>query len=188
MKAELDIKPFLKAIREFRTATRKKTGAVLKEVGKLVVRDAMSLTPPNSTESAIVKKGKPAWAVHKKMGEGAILNDLLGERSEAGHHGGVFRVRKSATFNRAKKLEKELGGGMAAMQHAFWATKDGRVFGVEKNLYQPDATIATMRKHHQKHGIRNRIMQKAVDSQTHNLKKRTRAAIEYAARKSKLKG
>jgi hypothetical protein len=111
----------------------------------------MSLTPPNSTESAIVKKGKPAWAVHKRMGEGAILNDLLGERSEAGHHGGVFRVRKSATFNRAKKLEKELGGGMAAMQHAFWATKDGRVFGVEKNLYQPDATIATMNKHHQKY-------------------------------------
>jgi hypothetical protein len=39
----------------------------------------------------------------------------------------------------------------------------------------------------QKHGIRNRIMQKAVNSQTHNLKKRTQAAIEHAARKSKLK-
>ena len=40
----------------------------------------------------------------------------------------------------------------------------------------------------QKHGIRNRIMQKAIKSQTNNLRKRTKAAIEYAARKSKLKG
>jgi hypothetical protein len=45
MKAELDIKPFLKAINEFRTASRKKTGSVLKQIGKLEVRDAMSLTP-----------------------------------------------------------------------------------------------------------------------------------------------
>jgi hypothetical protein len=283
MKAELDIKPFLKAINEFRTASRKKTGSVLKQVGKLVVRDAMSLTPPNSTKSAFVKKGKPAWAVHKKMGEGAIVNDLLGKEGR----GGVFRVRKSATFAKARKWQEQLGKDMAGMQHSFWATKDGRVFGVEKNLYQPDASIGTMKKHHNKyrnkrgrvstagrkdvqigrhvfidkmfvksgrfnayfkylkgrvgmgkggwnaaatalkvgrpkwikkhgssggrvkvsinhpiyptimvaneirhiqaHGFRNRIMQKAVNSQTKNLKKRTEAAIAHAARKSKLK-
>ena len=147
MKAELDIKPFLKAINEFRTASRKKTGTVLKQVGKLVVRDAMSLTPPNSTKSAFVKKGKPSWAVHKKMGEGAIVNDLLGKEDR----GGVFRVRKSATFAKARKWQEQLGKDMAGMQHSFWATKDGRVFGVEKNLYQPDASIGTMKKHHQKY-------------------------------------
>ena len=37
---------------------------------------------------------------------------------------------------------------MAGMQHAIWATKDGRVFGVEHRLYQPDASISTMRAHH----------------------------------------
>ena len=287
MKAELDIKPFLKAINKFRTASRKKTGSVLKEVAKLVVRDAMSLTPPNSSSSAVVKKGKPAWAVHKKMGEGAIANDLLGKKTDHGHQGGVFRVRKASTFKKAKKWQEKLGKDMAGMQHSFWATKDGRVFGVEKNLYQPDATISTMKKHHNKyrnkrgrvstagrkdvqigrhvfldkmfvtpgrykaylkyvkgrvgmgkggwnaaatalkvgrpkwikkhgssggrvkvsinhpiyptimvaneirhiqaHGFRNRIMQKAVNSQTKNLKKRTEAAIAHAARKSKLK-
>lgn len=83
MNAELEIKPFLKAINGFLTATSRKTGSVLKQVGKLVVRDAMLLRPPNSSSSALVKKGKPAWAVHKKMGEGAILNDLLGERGGA---------------------------------------------------------------------------------------------------------
>ncbi len=288
MKAELEIKNFLKAINEFRTASRKKTGSVLKQVGKLVVRDAMSLTPPNSTKSAFVKKGKPAWAVHKKMGEGAIINDLLGKKSDHGHQGGVFRVRKKSTFKKAEKWQEKLGKDMAGMQHSFWATKDGRVFGVEHNLYQPDATISTMRHHHkkyrgangrvsragredlvigrhvfmdkmfitkgrfnaymkhlkkrigrgkggwnaaatalkvgrpkwikqhgssggrvrvsinhpihptimvtneisymQKHGFKNRIMQRAVRSQTRNLKKRTEAAIKYAAAKSKLKG
>ncbi|SVD98913.1 uncharacterized protein METZ01_LOCUS451767, partial [marine metagenome] len=251
--------------------------------GKLVVRDAMSLTPPNSSSSAFVKKGKPAWAVHKKMGEGAIVNDVLGDV-----HGGVFRVRKKSVFKKAEKWQERLGKDMAGMMHSFWTTKDGRVFGVEKNLYQPDASISTMKKHHnkyrgtngrvssagrkdlvigrhvfmdkmfvspgrfkaymkylkkrigkgkggwnaaatalkvgrpkwikqhgssggrvrvsinhpihptirvtneirymQKHGIRNRIMQKAIKSQTNNLRKRTEAAIAHAARKSKLKG
>ena len=287
MKGKLEIKEFLTAINKFRTASRKKTGSVLKEVGKLVVRDAMSLTPPNSSSSAVVKKGKPAWAVHKKMGEGAIANDLLGEKGDDGMHGGVFRVRKASEFNKAKKWQEKLGSDMAGMQHSFWATKDGRVFGVEKNLYQPDASISTMKKHHQKyrnkngrvsqagrkdvqigrhvfmdkmfvqsgrfsaymkymkkrigrgkagwnaaanklkvgrpkwikqhgssggsvriainkpiyptimvsneisymqkHGARSRIMQKAIKSQTNNLKKRTEAAIAHAARKSKLK-
>ena len=288
MKAELDIKPFLKAIREFRTASRKKTGSVLKQVGKLVVRDAMSLTPPNSSSSAVVKKGKPAWAVHKKAGEGAIINDLLGKKGDKGMHGGVFRVRKASTFKKAKKWQEKLGKDMAGMQHSFWATKDGRVFGVEKNLYQPGATTSTMKKHHNKyrdkrgrvstagrkdvqigrhvfmdkmfvtpgrykaylkyvkgrvgmgkagwnaaatalkvsrpkwikrhglsggsvkvainkpiyptitvvnaiqhiqaHGAKNRVMVKAIKSQTKNLRKRTEAAIAHAARKSKLKG
>jgi len=257
---------------------------VLKQVGKLVVRDAMSLTPPNSTKSAFVKKGKPSWAVHKKMGEGAIVNDLLGKEDR----GGVFRVRKSATFAKARKWQEQLGKDMAGMQHSFWATKDGRVFGVEHNLYQPGASIGTMKKHHQKyrgtdgrvssagrkdlvigrhvfmdkmfltsgrfnaymkfmkkrigrgkggwnaaanalklgrpkwikqhgssggsvrvsinhpihptimetnslsyiqkHGVKNKNMQRAVRSQTRNLRKRAEAAIKYAAKKSKLKG
>ena len=137
MKAELDIKPFLKAINEFRTASRKKTGSVLKQVGKLVVRDAMSLTPPNSTKSAFVKKGKPAWAVHKKMGEGAIINDLLGKKSDHGHQGGVFRVRKKSTFKKAEKWQEKLGKDMAGMQHSFWATKDGQGFGVPGGQQMP---------------------------------------------------
>ena len=151
MKAELDIKPFLKAINAFRTASRGKTGKVLKDVAKLVVRDAMSLTPPNSAKSVRAKQGKVAWKVHKKMGENAIIKDLLGKKTDHGHHGGVFRVRKAATFNRAMKLEKKLGRDMAGMGHAFWATKDGRVFGVEKNLYQPKASVSMMKKHHNKY-------------------------------------
>jgi hypothetical protein len=285
LRVKFETKAFLKAINNFRTATRRKTGSVLKEVGKLVVRDAMSLSPPNSSKSVRANsKGKVAWKVHKDMGEGAIANDLLGKNER----GGIFRVRKSGTFKRAEKLQETLGKDMAGMQNAIWATKDGRVFGVEHNLYQPDASISTMKAHHkkyrgangrvsragrddlqigrhvfmdkmfvtkqrfnaymkhlkrqvgkgkggwnaaarklktpyipkwikrhgssggsvrvsinhpihptimitnsinymQKHGYKNQIMRKAIKSQTHNLKKRAKAAIEHAARKSKLK-
>ena len=282
-KSKLEIEEFLKAINEFRKASRKKTGSVLKQVGKLVVRDAMSLTPPNTSGTGLVKEGKPAWAVHKKAGEGAIVNDLLGK----GGRGGIFRVRKQATFNKAAKWQEKLGKDMAGMAHSMWATKDGRVFGVESDMYQPDASLSTMIHHHkkyrgangrvsragredlrigrwvfldkmfvtpgrfkaymkylkkrvgkgkggwnraanalktarpkwikqhgtrggrvkvsvdhpifptimvsneisymQKHGYKNGIMRKAINSQTSNLKQRTKDAIEFAARKSKLK-
>ena len=52
IKIDIESKEFLKAINDFRTASRKKTGSVLKQVGKLVVRDAMSLTPPNDKRTA----------------------------------------------------------------------------------------------------------------------------------------
>ena len=39
----------------------------------------------------------------------------------------------------------------------------------------------------QKHGVKNKNMQRAVRSQTRNLRKRAEAAIKYAAKKSKLK-
>ena len=35
MKIDIETKEFLKAINDFRTASRKKTGSVLKQVGKL---------------------------------------------------------------------------------------------------------------------------------------------------------
>ena len=157
MKIDIKTKEFLKAINDFRTASRKKTGSVLKQVGKLVVRDAMSLTPPNAKATALAdEKGKIQWAKQKKIGENAIVGDLLGKNGK----GGVFRVRKMSTFKKAEKWQQTLGKDMAGMQHAIWATKDGRVFGVEHNLYQPDASISTMRAHHNKYrNSRGRVSQ-----------------------------
>ena len=127
MKIDIETKEFLKAINDFRTASRKKTGSVLMQVGKLVVRDAMSLTPPNDKDTVFAnEKGKIPWAKQKKIGENAIVGDLLGKNGK----GGVFRVRKMSTFKKAEKLQQTLGKDMAGMQHAIWATKDGRVFGV----------------------------------------------------------
>ena len=47
MKIDIETKEFLKAINNFCTASWKKTNSVLKQVGKLVVRGAMLLTPQN---------------------------------------------------------------------------------------------------------------------------------------------
>ena len=157
MKIDIETKEFLKANNDFRTASRKKTGSVLKQVGKLVVRDAMSLTPPNDKDTVFANdKGKMPWAKQKKIGENAIVGDLLGKNGK----GGVFRVRKMSTFKKAEKWQQTLGKDMAGMQHAIWATKDGRVFGVEHNLYQPDASISTMKAHHNKYrNSRGRVSQ-----------------------------
>ena len=46
MEIDIESKEFLKDINEFHTAYRKKKGFVQNKIGKLVVRDAMSLTPP----------------------------------------------------------------------------------------------------------------------------------------------
>ena len=119
----------------------------------------MSLTPPNDREHVFANdKGNIPWKEQKKIGEKAIIYDLLGTRANNKEHGGVFRVRKKTTFTKAKQLQKTLGKEMAGMQHAIWATKEGKVYGVERNLYQPDASIATMRKHHNKYrGTNGRV-------------------------------
>tara|TARA_B100001250_G_scaffold409962_1_gene435401 strand:+ start:1153 stop:2049 length:897 start_codon:yes stop_codon:yes gene_type:complete len=152
-------KLFMRALRKFSEVTRKSSTKVLKDVAKLVVRDAMSLTPPNHKDFVRANdKGNIPWKKQKEMGENAIIYDLLGTRASNKEHGGVFRVRKKQTFARAKELQKTLGKDMAGMQHAIWATKEGKVYGVEKNLYQPDASIGTMRKHHYKYrGANGRV-------------------------------
>ena len=123
----------------------------------MVVRDAMLLTPPSGKDTAYTdEKGKIQWAKQKKIGENAIVGDLLGK----GGKGGVFRVRKMSTFKKAEKWQPSLGKDMAGMQHAIWATKDGRVFGVEHNFYQPDASISTTKVHHNKYrNSRGRVSQ-----------------------------
>ena len=71
---------------------------MLKQVGKLEVRDAMSLTPPNDKDMVFAnEKGRIPWAKQKKIGENAIVGDLLGKNGK----GGVFRVRKMSTFKKA---------------------------------------------------------------------------------------
>lgn len=47
---------------------------------------------------------------------------------------------------RAGGMDKQMNATVA-----LWATKDGTVYGVERHLYRPDATLATMAEHHEKH-------------------------------------
>ena len=66
-------------------------------------------------------------------------------------------------------------------------TRGGRVrVSVDHPIF-PSVMVSNEISYMQKHGARNRIMQKAIKSQTDNLRKRTQQAIEAAARKAKMK-
>ena len=53
-------------------------------VGKLVVRDPMSLTPPNDKDTVFAnEKGKIPWAKQKKLGENASSGDELRKATKA---------------------------------------------------------------------------------------------------------
>lgn len=152
-KLDVDDRAFQQALNKFETVSRKNRWVVLKEEAKLVVRNLMAITPPSRNASfTLSEKGKVDWKSQKKMGQGALLNDTLGKSgANGGRQGGVFMVRGAKTFRRAEQLNKQMGGDWGGMKHALWRTKTGKVLGVEKKLYNPDATIATMSRHHKKY-------------------------------------
>ena len=163
LKIQIDDREFMKALTAFDKVSKKKRADVLRQTAKLVARDCMSFTPPNDKDNFFAnKKGKVPWAKQKKIGVGAMLNDTLGKAkhrqnkkgkafSRGAGDGGVFKVASSKTFKNAEKLNRTMGGDWHGMKHALWATKTGRIFGVEKNLYQPDASVGLMARHHNKY-------------------------------------
>ena len=99
-----------------------------------------------------------------------------------------------------KYLKKRIGKGKGGWNKAATAiktprpkwikghgTRGGRVrVSVDHPIF-PSVMVSNEISYMQKHVARNRIMQKAIKSQTDNLKKRTQQAIEAAARKAKMK-
>lgn len=168
LKIRIEDTEFRRALNKFQQASGKSFSKVLKDEAKLVVRNCMSMTPPNDKSTFYANsKGKVKWAKQKKIGVGAMLNDTLGKDNKrqdkkgkefsrgGGDRGGIFRVAGAKTFKRADELNRQLGYDWAGMKHAVWMTKTGRVFGVEKKLYQPDASVGLMKKHHNKYRGKN---------------------------------
>lgn len=154
---------FRNALTAFDKVSKKGRAEVLQQTAKLVARDCMSFTPPNDSDNFFAnKKGKIPWAKQKKIGVGAVLNDTLGKAkhrqekkgkafSRGAGDGGIFKVAGSKTFKRAEELDRTMGGDWHGMKHALWVTKTGRIFGIEKNLYQPDASVGMMARHHERY-------------------------------------
>jgi len=169
LKVKIDDTDFRRALNEFQKVSGKSFKQVLLQEAKLVTRNCMSMTPPTDKKTFYANsKGKVAWAAQKKIGLGAMLNDTLGKAksrqnkktSSTGFKrgkgdGGIFKVAGSQTFKRAEQLNRDLGYDWAGMKHALWMTKTGRVFGVEKNMYNPDASVGLMKRHHDKYRGKN---------------------------------
>ena len=91
------------------------------------VRDIVNITPPSM--------GK-ADKESKQRGEAAIVRDLLGIRGEGQRRiNAVFIVISDEVLAKATAKENYV---------RLFATKDGVVFGVEPDLYHPNASTAEM--------------------------------------------
>jgi hypothetical protein len=124
-----DTSKFERSLKRFAFHSRKSGAEVLKNQARLLVRDAVALTPPNS--------GKGAGG--KKRGEAAIAGDMFGGRTV---NVGGFRAKARGFFEIMQKPGIERDEIVS-----FLTTKDGRVYGVEKRLYRPNASAGEMIAH-----------------------------------------
>jgi len=128
MSFKLDTSKFDAALRQFMRTSRKSGHQVLMDQARLFVRDAVSVTPPNT--------GKTAGG--KQRGEAAITGDLFGGRSV---NMGGFRVKTRGFFEITAK------GIVRDEIVSLFTTKSGKTYGVEKRLHRPNASPAEMLAH-----------------------------------------
>lgn len=125
----LDTSRFNDSLKRFAMSSKKSAVTILKEEARLFVKNAVAATPPNS--------GKGAGG--KKRGEAAIAGDMLGGRDV--NVGGFF-AKSRGFFEVMQKPGVERDEIVS-----FLTTKDGRVYGVEKKLYRPNAPASEMIAH-----------------------------------------
>lgn len=130
---KFDTSKFEQALKRFEAGSKKAAADVLRNQAMLFVRDAVSVTPPNTGE---IKGGK-------KRGESTIAGDMLGGRdvNVGGFHAksrGFFEVLSKPGIERDEIV-------------SFLTTKDGRVYGVEKKLYRPNVSAKEMIAHRDKY-------------------------------------
>jgi hypothetical protein len=110
---------------------------VLKQETKLLLLELVRLTPP--TGNAPFTEN---FSDQKQAGENAIKGDIMGRTggSRSQRSIGLFYAAPAA-FLRNKP---------SANTVKLFAKKDGTVYGVEKKLFQPNASIGVMSAHHQR--------------------------------------
>ena len=150
----VDLTGLDRSIRELAVATGKSFQAEGRAQMRLLIRDAINLTPPGG--------GGVTGIAAKKRGEAAILGDLFGGREISM---GGFRVKTDGLFivsnadpnayndyvaefrsqnNKPTFRKKE--PGEEEIQRLY-TNKKGQVYGVEKTLFRPNASLAEMLKH-----------------------------------------
>lgn len=119
----------------------KELHVVLMEQGLLFAKDALKLTPPFGNAPI-----KESIDTQLTVGRVAIHRDLLGGRGGAWSDPkrGIFRSIPPAV---AGSAEVSALSGMVKL----FVRKDGTVYGTDRQLYRPGASMAEMRAHHQAH-------------------------------------
>lgn len=108
--------------------------------------DIIAITPPGS-EGALLKSGKKGEGAIER-GRAAIRRDLLGGRKRAG----IFMALDDGLINSA------LNTGLYQTENVrLFVRKDGTVYGTERSLFRPEASIAEMDAHHHKYWKNGRM-------------------------------
>jgi hypothetical protein len=142
---KIDTSDVRRSMARLAAATGKLKSEIVKTAAKGFVKDIVSISPPASKGST----GLDA----RKAGEGSILSDVFGGKTQ-----GLFLV--------SDVDPNEVSGGYVAQFNAqngkpilrkkqpgeedfarVWTAKDGRVYGVEKQLFRPNASLAEMLAH-----------------------------------------
>lgn len=135
----LDTREFSQALRDIMAISKKEPQKVLRGEAKLAVRDAVRYTPPFG-KSPIHESFK----AQQEAGKAAIKRELIGGRASsatgARRYAGIFLVAK----------DYMLGNKPSQRTVRLYTTKDGKVYGVEKELFQPNASTSDMSAHHKK--------------------------------------
>jgi hypothetical protein len=128
-----------KIVRRMATSAR---GAlpIATEQTRGIVRGTMHITPPGHRDlDGLSTKARD-------HGKAMIASDLLGGGSRNKQHrtGGIFAPMPRSVIEGAVAVH---GDSIERL----WTRKDGTVYGVESDLFRPDATESDLRAHHKKY-------------------------------------
>lgn len=157
IKAKVDTSKLKAAFQTF-DATEKK--AILDKVVRTdamgFVRDVIAITPPGNSKKPI-RSGGDNGAAAIKQAKIAIYRDLVGGKNKGGSksQGGIFMPLDDALI---AKIQAGLDAGLGNNVRLF-VTKDGTVFGSERALFRPDASIEAMFDHHKRYWKNGRMTQ-----------------------------
>jgi hypothetical protein len=128
---------FANQLKKLQAASGASMREILRSRGGIFARDGMKSTPPFGERPL-----QEPLAIQESIGKQAILQDLIGGRrySWANPKAGIFLVLSDA--NRAKVAVNRTG------VVRLFARKDGTVYGVDRQYWRPDASLAEMREHH----------------------------------------
>lgn len=135
---ELDNREFNEALRNISVFVKGGPPKALKDEARLLTRDAVRYTPPFGASPI-----RESWAEQRKAGEAAIRRELLGGKTGKTRHSGIFLVAADHMLKN-KPSEKTV---------RLFATKDGKVYGVDRQLFRPNASIAEMEAHHKRYRL-----------------------------------
>lgn len=133
MSIRINTAKFDAAFKRFSALSKKSCIELVTQQAKLFVRDAVSVTPPNTGK---ISEGK-------KRGEAAILGDMMGGRTT---NLGGFRVLTRGFF-----IINDNNGVEYDEIVSLFTNKAGEIYGVEKNLYRPNASVDELMEHRKKY-------------------------------------